>query len=130
MPRGFSGYEGTVKAGSGGTVDMNISKWSCSYEVAEVDVSNTSDGGFSNSVAGLKKLSGSFSFPYDTDNPPTGAAALCEPGSTPVLELKAYTGHTLTGTALITKLDFESDVNGAVMCVVAFRNKGQWTLPT
>ncbi len=130
MPRGFSGVEGTVEAGSGGTVDMNIGNWSCDIEVDEIDVSNTGDGGYSNVVPGLKKISGTFEFPYDTDNPPTAAAALCTPGSTPVLKLTMTTGHVLTGTALITKLSYKSGVNDAVMVTASFRNKGEWDLPS
>lgn len=126
----FSGVDGTVKAGAAGTVDMNISSWSLDLEVDEIDVSNTGDGGFSNVVPGLQKISGTFEFPWDPANPPTGASALCGPKSNPVLELKLKSGVVFTGTALITKLAVKSGVNDAVTAVVSFRNKGQWTLPT
>lgn len=126
----FSGVDGVVLAGSGGSVDMNISAWSADVEVDEIDVSNTSDAGYANAVAGLKKISGSFDFPWDPANPPTGASAGLSPGGTVSLVLTLKTGLTMTGSALVTKLSVKSGVNEAVLCTCSFRNKGAWTLPS
>ena len=125
----FSGVDGTVKAGASGTVDMNISSWSADIEVDEIDMSNTGDGGYSNVVPGLKKISGSFEFPWDPENPPTGVSAGLTPGGTVVLELQLKPGIVMTGSALITKLGVKSGVNEGVKGVCTFRNKGAWELP-
>jgi hypothetical protein len=39
-------------------------------------------------------------------------------------------GDFVTGTAIINKLMYKSEVKDAILCEANFENKGPWTFPT
>lgn len=129
MSTAYSGAEGKVLSGS---TDLDVTGWSADVEVAEIDVSTTGDAGWEDAIHGLKKVSGSFDFLYNTSKDPFGAVVGLLPGAAtyPTLTLTLTTGKTLAGQAMITKLSVKSEVKDAVKITASFRSKGAWTMPS
>jgi hypothetical protein len=129
MSAAFSGEAGTVTANA---VDMDVTGWSVDVEVNTIDTSTTAEDGWEDAIYGLRKVSGSFDFFYNTSKRPTGASAGLMPGATsyPTLTLQLTTGETLSGSAMITKLSIKSAVKDGTTVTASFTSKGAWTLPS
>jgi len=127
MSTAYSGKDGKVKANA---VDMNVSKWSASVTVAEVDCSTTGDAGWTDTRGWVKSVEGSFEFNFDTGKSPFAAAQLLTPGEICPLELFVDPTKKLAGNALITKVDPTSEYKGKITATANFKNSGAWTLPT
>src|SRR3954466_14876364 len=101
MSAAFSGQAGNVTSGA---TDMDVTGWSADVEVNTIDTSTTAEAGWEDAIYGLKKVTGSFDFFYNTAKRPTGAGAGLTPGATsyPTLTLQLTTGEVMTGSAMIT----------------------------
>lgn len=136
MSTAFNGQEGNVFVGTFGSntpgvgTDMDVDKWTADVEANTIEVSTTADGGWHDEICGLKKVTGTFEFFYNTAKRPTGASVGMTPSSFVFLTLQLESGEVLSGNALITKLAISSQVNGATKVVASYVNKGPWTLPS
>lgn len=131
MSAAISGINGYVKSG---TTNMDVTGWSGDPEVNTFDSTTTADGGWDDTSASTKKISGSFDFFYNPAKKPTGAAANLTPGSTPTLSLYIdevnQPSEVFTGVGLITKLSLKSKVKDGWIVTASFTGKGAWTFPT
>lgn len=136
MSAAFNGQAGNVFVGTfggntpGSGTDMDVDKWTADIEVNAIEVSTTADGGWHDEIGGLKKVSGTFEFFYNTAKKPTSGSIGMTPGSFVFLTLQLESGETLSGNAFVQKLAIASQVNGATKVVASYTNKGPWVLPS
>lgn len=129
MSTAYSGYDGVVM--SGGT-DLEVKEYTLSAKTSSIDITTTSDAGYTNSLPGPVQVTGKCTFFYDEAKRPTGALVGLMPGATtdPVLKFFVGGGDFITGTARITGLNWKSGVKDAIEVEAEFENKGPWTFPS
>ncbi len=125
MGQAYSGVGGTVLSGA---VDLEVEEYSFEYESGEIDTTVTSDAGWEDSIHGVKKISGTFTFNLQASKTPFGATAGLYAPNYPTLTLGLGAG-TASGRAQITKIAVASKTKEKITCVASFRSKGAWTLP-
>ena len=122
-----SGKAGTVAATAGtGDVGGEITEWSADLTVESLEATNTSGGGFFDSVPGVRKCTGSF----------TAISSTSVPGEGLVTDLVVANGVTtgqrqISGDALITNVSQSSPVQGSVITYSAtFEFQGAFAVGT
>lgn len=128
MSQGYSGVDGKVYVGAN---DADTMGWSADPEANTWDSTTTADGGWDDTNASTKKLSGSFDILYNKAKKPFGTLGLTQGA---IVTLFLYISHTdgdnLTGSALITKVSIKGKVKEGIILTVSFVSKGIWTLPS
>lgn len=117
----FSGNGGSVSAG--GDV-AEVTKWTAEESAAIDKFGSSSSGGWKNGVAGTKDIKGSVEAKIDAaEGMPFDA------GDSVSMVLTAVTGSTLSGTALIASISYETDIDTgkAVGFTANWEGVGAWS---
>ncbi len=124
------GKNGSVKIGS---VTIPIIGWDGTFQAETIEVNDTGSGGYTSTIGGLKKASGSFKAYYDGASPPE----VDEGDEVDATFLVTGTGATTSRGynvpfCTIKDLKIKVDVKGAVEYEVSWENNGLYTklLPT
>ncbi len=129
MATHVTGTEGEVIAG---VTTLEISSWTLDNTVPEIDATNTGGGGYSDSLAGAKKASGTVEALWDTAVEATDTPPNINAGAEIRLRLFVESGAGAfwdITTALIVSVNHRSAVNEGVSYSFNYVNKGAFVLP-
>jgi hypothetical protein len=120
------GYLGSVTLPSGHAA--KVDRWSGSFGMALIDITGFDSLGFREALGGLRSGAGSLTGHAKFDDTATspGTIAAARAGGTLVLQVAA--GCTVTGTALLSNISHDVDVNGESRVTMDFAYTGTITV--